>query len=151
MCTYQKPGDILGITNPNPSEYRVRTDGGRNCCTYHSSTYETTPREVWYHAVAVIARDIVHSNSGRNSALLCPQLQGAINSSAPGDVVNKRAPRATFIISLLSCNSGHNCSKHAHSRRIRRSISRERSAFLWIPPPRNRNQTVCLFLCLRRR
>ena len=47
---------------------------------------------------------------------------------------------------ILSYNSGPNRLKHAHMRRIRRSISNERSALSWMSPPWYRNWFVCLYL-----
>ena len=57
---------------------------------------------------------------------------------------NMRTLRLTGGV-LLSFNSGPNRLKHAHMRRIRRSISNERSA-LWMTPPRYKNRFVYLYL-----
>ena len=47
---------------------------------------------------------------------------------------------------VISYNSGPNRVNHAHVRRIRRSISSERSALSWIMPPRYSNWVACLYL-----
>ena len=45
-----------------------------------------------------------------------------------------------------SYNSGPNRLKHAHMKRIRRSISNEKSALSWMTPRRYENWFVCLYL-----
>ena len=47
---------------------------------------------------------------------------------------------------LLSYSSGPNRLRSAHMRRMRRSISTERSASWWMMPPRYKNWVACLYL-----
>ena len=80
-----------------------------------------------------------------------------------GEVFRAEGPRHTTYESLLtsalcmrtfrlsgavaiSCNSAPNRLRHAHMRRIGRSISSESSALSWMTPPRCKNWVVCLYL-----
>ena len=90
------------------------------------------------------------------------QEDSVVRRSQPSEMLSGEGPRhpysrvsltsafsiRTFRLSeavVPSYNSGPNRLKHAHMRRIRRSISNERSA-LWMTPPRYKNRFVYLYL-----
>ena len=85
-----------------------------------------------------------------------------VRRSQPSEMLSGEGPRhpysrvsltsafsiRTFRLSeavVPSYNSGPNRLKHAHMRRIRRSISNEKSALSWMTPPRYKNWLVCLW------
>ena len=80
--------------------------------------------------------EVFHTESPRNTPVQQDSITSAFNMQA------FRLIGAVF----LSYNSGPNRLKHAHMRRIRRSISSQRSAFSWMMPPSCKNWVVCLYL-----